>query len=612
VSEATLERKLRHLPTRPGVYLFRDARGEIVYVGKAKSLRARIRNHFQADAATSLKNREMLRRVEDVDTIVVGSEAEALLLEANLIKEHRPRFNIQLRDDKRYPYIKVTVHEPLPRVWVTRRLDNDGSRYFGPYTDVGAMRQALDVIKRFYTVRSCSYDLPRERPARPCLDYHIGRCRAPCVELQSVAEYGAMIDEIVEVLAGRTITVRRRIEAELAQAVEALDFERAATLRDVLAGVDSIERRQRALDVRGGDTDVLGTARDGDRGCAVGLRIRGGKLLGREVDFFENLDDAADDSLLAAAVTRLYFGRGEHGMRDLPREILLPAEIEDRETIAELLADAAGHRITMHVPVRGDKLRLVELASQNARHLLEERTVLSADAGVRADDILYELQEALAMKVVPRTIVCFDISHTQGSELVGSAVVFSNGEPNRGEYRRFRIRGDWGNDDFRSMAEIVARYFGRRIDEQKPLPELALIDGGTGQLAAAVHAARAAGAGDTVFAGLAKREEVIYVDGHPQPLRLPRTSRALRLLQRARDEAHRVAIGYNRKLRGRRTLASELAGIPGVGPARQRRLLERFGSVKALRGVPAAEIARVGGIPANVAERVAAYLDRTS
>jgi excinuclease ABC subunit C len=606
-----IERKLRHLPGRPGVYLFKDAAGEILYIGKAISLRARVRSHFTVDAATSLKNREMLRRVADLDSIVVGSEAEALLLEANLIKEHRPRFNIQLRDDKRYPYIKVTVQEPVPRVWVTRRLDNDGARYFGPYTDVGAMRQALEVIKRLYTVRSCSYDLPRERPARPCLDYHIGRCKAPCVGLQSIEEYRAMTGEILDVLAGGTPAVRRRVDAELDAAVEALDFERAATLRDVLIGLDSIERRQRALDVRGGDTDVIGVARDGDRACAVALRIRGGKLLGREVGFFENLETETDEMLLATAATRFYFGRGEQGTADLPREVLLPSDFADRPTVEELLGSAAGRRVSTHVPVKGDKLRLIELANQNARHLLEERVVLAAEVPGRADDVLYELQEAVGMKVVPRIVVCFDISHTGGREVVGSAVVFANGEPDKSEYRRFRIRGDWGNDDYRSMAEVVGRYFARRIADGKPVPDLAVIDGGKGQLSAAVAAAAAAGAADTTFVGLAKREEVVYLVGRSVPVRLPRTSPALRMLQRLRDEAHRFAHGYNRKLRGKRTLSSELSAIPGVGPARQRALLERFGSVRALRAAPAEDIARSAGIPESVARRIVSHLNRT-
>ena len=393
----SIDRKLRHMPTKPGVYQFRDAAGDILYIGKAKSLRSRVRSHFAVDGATSLKNVEMLRRVCDVDTIVVGSEAEALLLEANLIKEYRPRFNIQLRDDKRYPYIKVTLQEPFPRVYVTRRLENDGGRYFGPYTEVGAMRQALEVVKRLYTVRSCRYDLPDESPARACLDYHIGRCRAPCVGLQSMEDYRAMIDEIMVVLGGRTQDVRSRVASKMQEAAATLDFERAATLRDVLAGLESIERRQRALDVRGGDVDVVGTARDGDQACAVQLRIRDGKLLGRELDFFENVGGESEDELLSTAASRIYFGRGEHGVSDLPREVLFPADFEDRATIEALLAERAGRRVSTHVPVRGDKLRLVELASQNARHLLEERSVLNESVEERADDVLYDLQEAIGM-----------------------------------------------------------------------------------------------------------------------------------------------------------------------------------------------------------------------
>jgi excinuclease ABC subunit C len=608
LARADLDRKLNTLPTRPGVYFFKDVQGEILYIGKANSLRARVRSHFAVDGATSLKNREMLRRVDDIDSIVVGSEAEALLLEANLIKEHRPRFNIQLRDDKRYPYIKVTLQESFPRVYVTRRLDNDGGRYFGPYTEVGAMRHALDVVKRLYTVRSCRYDLPDDAPARPCLDYHIGRCLAPCVGLQTQQAYGTMVEEILEVLGGRTKQVRARVERDMRRAAEELDFERAATLRDVLTGLESLERRQRALDVRGGDTDVIGLARDGDQACAVLLRVREGKLLGREVDFFENLSDVRDEEVTSTAATRFYFGRGDHGISDLPREVLLPMEFDDRETVESLLRGAAQRRLVTLVPSRGDKLRLIELANQNARHLLEERSVLGDAVATRADDVLYDLQEALELKVVPRLIACFDISHMQGTEVVGSAVVFRNGEPDKSEYRRFRIRGDWGNDDFRSMAEVVSRYVQRRLAEAKPLPDVIVIDGGKGQLSSAVAAAAAAGAADVVFASLAKREEELYLVGRAEPLRLPRTSAALRLLQRLRNEAHRFAHSYNSKLRGKRTLVSELSSIAGVGPARQRTLLERFGSVRALRGASADQIAALPGFSPRLAGEIVRHL----
>ncbi|MGQ0812996.1 MAG: excinuclease ABC subunit UvrC [Gemmatimonadota bacterium] len=610
----SLDKKLQTLPTRPGVYMFKDAKGDIIYIGKAKSLRARVRGHFALEDVAAPHNREVVRRARDVDTIVVSSEAEALLLEANLVKSHQPRFNIRLKDDKKYPYIKVTVTEPFPRVFVTRTLVNDGSRYFGPYTDVAAMRLALEVIKRLYTVRSCRYDLPNEAPARPCLDYHIGRCLAPCVGLQSAQQYGAMTDEILDVLGGRIDHVRGRVETEMRAAAENLEFERAANLRDVLTGLASIERRQRAIDIRGGDVDVVGIARDGDRGCAVLMRIRDGKLLGRELDFFENVSDETDTSLLEAAATRFYFGRGEHGLSDLPREVVFPIEFEDRITIEELLSEQSKRKIATHVPQKGDKLRLIELANQNARHLLEQRVVLDESVRYRADDTLYEVQEALELKVVPRVIVCFDISHLQGSEVVGSGVVFVNAEPRKGEYRRFRIRGDWGNDDLRSMAEIVSRYFKRRIEEELPIPDLAVIDGGRGQLDAARAAAAAVGATDVAFIGLAKKEEEIYLVGRADPLRLARTNRALRLLQRVRNEAHRFANSYNSKLRTKRTLRSELGDIPGIGPTRQRVLLEKFGSVRALKETTIEELARLPGFSDKLAQKILEHLvaDRES
>lgn len=608
--DSALQIKLQHLPTQPGVYLFRDEKGELLYIGKAKSLRSRVRSYFTRGQDHSPKTRELIRRIRDLETIVVGSEVEALLLEANLIKTHQPRFNIQLRDDKRYPYIKVTVQEPVPRVFVTRQLLNDGARYFGPYTDVGPMRQALALIERLYTVRSCRYDLPREAPGRPCLDYHIGRCKAPCVGLQSGDEYRVMIDEILEVLGGKTGPIRARVEEEMRGAAEELDFERAARMRDALAGLDAIEARQRMMDVRGGDQDLIGVARDGDRACAVLLRIREGSLLGREVDFFENIQDEPDSVLLATAATRFYLGRGDHGLADPPREVLLGQDFEDRSILEEIMSEMASRRIRIAVPQRGDKLRLLGLADQNARHLLEERSVLHERVRERADDTLYELQEALSLRVVPRLIVCFDISHTQGTEVVASAVAFQNGEPNKAEYRHFKIRGDWGNDDYRSMAEVVDRYFRRRIEEAKPLPDLVVIDGGKGQLGAARSALEALGAPEIALCALAEREEDIYLPQQKEPLRLPRSGPALRMLQRIRNEAHRFAVGYNRNLRKRRTLSSALAEIPGIGPKRQQELLRRFGSVRAIRVASARELAEVPGISEPLAQKIIDHLNR--
>jgi excinuclease ABC subunit C len=605
-----LDRKLKHLPTRPGVYLFKDASGEIIYIGKAKSLRSRVRGHFARDPGRSVKQDELVRRAADVETIVVGSEAEALLLESNLVKSNQPRFNIRLKDDKRYPYIKVTVQEPFPRVFVTRTVENDGAKYFGPYTEVAAMRQALDVVKRAYTVRSCRYHLPDETPDRPCLDYHIGRCKAPCVGLQTTADYRHMIDDVLHVLGGDVTAVRERVVTEMAERVERLDFERAATLRDTLTGLDALERRQRAMDVRGGDQDVVGVARDGDHASAVLLRIRRGKLLGREVHHFTNLEEEDEAALLGAVATQFYLGRGTQGLSDLPREVLLPGDFEDRPVLDELLSEEAGRRVRVHAPQRGEKRRLTELAAQNARHLLEERSMLDESSSARAEDVLYELQEALELKVVPRVIACFDISHTQGTEVVGSAVVFENGEPRKSDYRRFRVRGDWGNDDVRSMAEVVDRYFRRRMKDEMPLPDLVVIDGGKGQLNAAAAALRAAGSTDTAVCALAKRDEEVYRVGRAEPLRLPRTHPGLRLLQRARNEAHRFAHSYNRNLRRKRTIVSELADIPGIGPERQRLILSRFGSVRALRQARPEEIAALPGVSATLARRIAEHLAR--
>ena len=603
-------RELGHLPASPGVYLFKDAGGDVLYIGKANALRARVRSYFRPDRFQSLRTHELARRTASVETIVVGSGAEALILEANLIKEYRPRFNIQLRDDKSYPHIKVTVAEPFPRVFVTRRLRQDGSRYFGPYTSVGLMRQSLEVVKRLYTVRSCRYRLPREAPARPCLDYHIGRCQAPCVGLQSRRAYREMIDEILRVLGGETEAVRTRVEARMQAAAEALDFEVAAKHRNVLQGLDALSRRQRAYRLGGGDQDVIGLARDGELGTAVVLRIRGGLLLGRETRRLSGLSDEDDGTLLGAVVSRFYLGSGREGQAELPREVLIPAEFEDRALLEGILSRAAGRKVVFHRPQRGDKVRLIELANANARHTMEDHVTALEYAADRADEVLYDLQKQLELKVVPRLMACFDVSHTQGTDVVASVVVFENGEPRKAGYRRMRIRGDWGNDDFRSMGEAVSRYAKHLVREEAPVPDLVLVDGGKGQLSAARAALSSVELRETAVASLAKREEEVFLPGRAVPVRMGRADRSLHLLQRMRDEAHRFAISYNRKLRRRRTLRSELDEIPGIGDKRRQALLARFGSVRGLRAASLAEIARLPGFSDVLATRVLTYLGR--
>jgi excinuclease ABC subunit C len=596
------------LPRAPGIYLFRDQAGDILYVGKAKSLRTRVRSYFRQEASRTIKTQELVRRIASVETIVVGSEAEALILEANLIKEHRPRFNIHLRDDKRYPYIKVTTQEPYPRVFVTRQVRNDGSRYFGPYTSVGPLRLALEVVKRLFSVRSCRYDLPSEAPDRPCLDYHIGRCLAPCVGLQTSEAYGAMIEEILRVLGGDTARIQEEVEARMREASETLRFEEAARFRDVSRGLESMAREQRVHSLKGGDQDVIGLARDGALASGVVLRVRKGLLLGREARRFSHVGDEPDAALLSAFAARFYLGRGGEGAADLPHEVVLPEDFADRPLLEQILSERGGRKVRFLTPKRGEKLRLVELANTNARNELEDRVAALAYAADRADEALYELQARLDLKVVPRLIACFDISHIQGSDTVASTVVFENGAPKKSEYRHMKIRGDWGNDDYRSLSEAVSRYFRRWVDEEKPLPDLILIDGGRGQLNAATEALGEIGLPHVAVASLAKREEEVFLPGRPAALLLARRDPALHLLQRLRDEAHRFAVSYSRKLRSRRTIRSQLEEIPGIGPTRQKTLLSHFGSVRALRQASPDEIARLPGFSQALALRILTYL----
>ena len=591
--QAVIDR-IPHLPESPGVYLWKDANGTVLYVGKAKRLRSRVRSYANLDRIDSVKTYALMKQVAAVDTIVVPSEAHALILEANLIKEYKPRFNISLRDDKSYPLIKVTVHEPFPRVYVTRTLTNDGSRYFGPYTDVSQMRRALNVVKRIFTVRSCNYDLPTVAPDRPCLDYHIGRCKAPCVLAQTQAEYRVMIDEVLLFLEGRTAEVRRRVRERMELAAEALDFERAAELRDALNHLERMEEPSVVQVVEGGDRDVIGYARDGDDACVALMRIRGGRLLAREHQLLGNLSEETDQAVLAAYLAGNYLQ-----LEDRARELYAPFEFADRDLI-----EASLEKTTVVIPQRGPKRELVDLAEQNARHLLEEALLEGEETEERASDPVYELQRQLGLQKVPRAIVCFDISHAQGTDTVASCVWFQNGRPYRNEYRKFKVKSVEGVDDFASMREIVERYFRRRLDEQKRLPDLVVIDGGKGQLSAAQEAMAALQLSELPLISLAKREEEIFMPGRADSLRLPRRSPALRMLQQARDEAHRFAITYQRLRRAKRTVTSELLSIPGVGASKRRQLLTVFGSLEGVKSASPEAIAALPGFSMKSAQRV--------
>ena len=589
-----LQRKVDTLPDGPGVYLWKDATGAVLYVGKAANLRTRVRSYFASDGTEAPTHRLLLERIADVETIVVPNETQSLLLENNLIKEYQPRFNVRLKDDKSYPSIAVTVDEAFPRVLVTRRRDITGARYFGPYTDVGEMRRTLNLIRRMFTVRSCNDDLPATQRERPCLDYHIGRCKAPCVRWQDAPDYRAMITDVLDFLEGRTVDLKARIRALMHGASERQDFERARDFRDAIKWLDQVEGPLAVDAIGTGDADVIGYARDGDDAVAVLFRVRDGRVIGREHRFFENVQEESDQDVLSGVLIRWYLATSAKAKR-----LVLPFPPSGFESLAELLA---GQRIA--VPQRGVAARWLELAEQNARHLLESLRLESFESDERAEDPVYALGRELGLTVVPRVFICVDISTSQGRDTVGSLVTFDGGRPRKAEYRKFRIKGVAQQDDFAAIHEVVTRYFRRRIDEAKPLPDLVVIDGGKGQLSAALDAMTALDVAEIPLISLAKRDEDIYVPGRSEPLRLSRRSPALRLLQRARDEAHRFGVAYNRNRRAARTITSALLDIPGIGPARRRTLLQVFGSLAGVRTATVADVAAIPGFSAALATRI--------
>ncbi|HEY7612109.1 MAG TPA: excinuclease ABC subunit UvrC [Gemmatimonadales bacterium] len=593
-----LQRKLDTLPEGPGVYLWKDVEGGVLYVGKAKRLRSRVRSYFATDFPTSPRNQLLQRLIADVETIVVRSEAQSLLLENNLIKEYRPRFNVRLKDDKSYPSIAVTLNEPFPRVLVTRRRNIPGARYFGPYTDVGQLRRTLAIIRRLYTVRSCHDTLPEERRDRPCLDYHIGRCQAPCVGWQAEPDYRRMVDDVVQFLEGRTGDLRGRVRGAMLAASEAENYERARELRDALRWLEKLEEPVAVEVIGTGDADAIGFARDGDDAVAVLMRVREGRVVGRDHRFLEGVEEETDPAILSAFLVRYYVPAEERA-----RRIVLPFPPDDWDALRELLPGSE-----WLVPQRGTAHRWLELADHNARHLLESLRIESFETEERAEDPVYALGRDLGLSSVPRSMICIDISHSQGKDTVGSLVWFEAGRPRKGEYRKFKIQGLGQQDDFAAIQEVLTRYLTRRRDENLPLPDLFLIDGGKGQLNAAIEASEALGFTGLQFASLAKREEEVFLPGRPDPLRLSRRSPSLRLLQRIRDEAHRFGLAYNRKRRTQRTITSELLNIPGVGPRRRRLLLERFGSLAGVKSASVSELATVPGFSTRLAERVLEHL----
>ena len=616
---AVLE-QARALPERPGVYLMKDARGQVLYIGKARRLRSRVRSYFGSGRSMERRIHALVDQIVTLDHVVTASEADALLLEATLVKRHQPTYNVRLKDDKHYPYLKVDVQHAWPRVTITRRVEQDGSRYFGPYASAGSVRRTLDVVKKLFPWRSCTKTITGTDP-RPCLDYYIKRCIAPCTAYCTPEEYRAVIDQTLLFLEGRSSDVLRHVEREMGEASEGLEFERAARLRDQAEAIRRVTERQRMATTTALDADVFALARSDDEACVQVFFVRGTVVADTDsfmLDGTREAADASDGEVLGAFLAQFF-----ESATYVPRSVLLSHAPADREQLREALRARRGGAVEIAVPERGELRALVATAEENAREALAMHRVRWLADRDKTEAALSTLQDELDLPERPRRIECYDISTIQGSDTVASMVVFEDGRPRSDQYRRFRIRSVEGQDDFASMREVLTRRFkrlaeDRRVDREQDgelepeaadapwstVPGLVVIDGGRGQLGAALDVLRDLGLGDVPACGLAKREEEIYVADLAEPVRLPRSSQALYLLQRVRDEAHRFAVTYHRTVRGKRVRQSALDAVPGIGPKRKRALLRKFGSVKALRAASLEEIAATEGVSHRLAETV--------
>jgi excinuclease ABC subunit C len=605
--------RLRSVPARPGCYLFKNAGGDVLYVGKAASLRARLRSYFSSPNQQSIKVRVMLSQATDLETIVTDSEIEALILENNIIKERRPKFNVRLRDDKQYPYICVTLQEPYPRVLKVRHVRKDGGAYFGPYADGTGLNDTLAVLKKLFPYRSCDLTIPDEgeRPEpvieRPCLEYFIKRCVAPCVRYAGREQYMDIIDQVLMVLQGKSEEVLKRLQAQMQEASSDLDFERAAGIRDQIAALERLVDRQKMTTTRGADQDVLAMAQDTTEACVEIFHVREGKVMARDHFLLEAEQSEPGETL--SSFLKLYYERATH----VPREILLQHDVDDAELIRQWLGTLRGGAVTLTVPKIGEKRRLIEMVAANAREALEDHKLRWMNDQQKTTGALKELQDALGLDTTPNRIECYDISNIQGTSAVGSMVVFERGKSRNAEYRRFKIKTVEGANDFAMMAEMLHRRFRRAETDSGDesfgsVPDLLIIDGGKGQLHAAQDALKAAGRDEIAVVSLAKRLEEVWMPGRRESVLLPRNSQALYLIQRIRDEAHRFAVSYHRNIRQKAAVASQIDSVPGVGPARRRALIKAFGSVRGIKAASAEDIAAVPGMNTKLAEMVKDHL----
>ena len=596
--QAYILEKVSHLPTTPGVYLWRDKYQRIIYVGKAINLRNRVRSYVQQDVNRSVKVTAMMRRAWDVETIQTKTEMEALILEATLIKEHHPKYNIMLRDDKTYPYVKVTVQEDFPRLFMTRRLERDGAKYFGPFTDVTAVHHVLRILRSYYPLRTCK----SMKVERPCLQYHMHYCEGPCMKYVTVESYRKYIDDIVALFEGKQVRVIQEITSKMEQASEDLEFELAAKYRDDLLSIQKVQEKQRMVTQRG-DMDVLGMAIDGPMACIQLFFIRSGRLLGRENYFVQHEGDSPE--LVMTEFIKQYYG----GSTFIPKELLLPMNSVDRELFSEWFTSMKGQQVEVSVPQRGYKKDLINMAEENAQNFLAERRRQWQYTIDKSGGAVKKLAEVLDLPRLPERMECYDISHMQGAETVASMVVFEGGKPAKREYRRFKLKTVQGKpDDFASMAEIMERRYGNEKDW--PMPDLIIIDGGKGQLNAALPVIRAMGVTDVPVISLAKRIEEVFVEGESESIILEHHTPELQLLQQIRDEAHRFAITYHRRLRGKRNLESVLDHIEGIGPKRRKALYKHFGNLDAMRVAELEELESVEGMNKKAALAVYEFFRR--
>ena len=593
---------LKNLPASPGVYLMKNAQGDVLYVGKASSLRQRVASYFQPSAHPHSMAKPMMRYVNNVDYVVTANSVEALILENNLIKERQPRYNVKLKDDKRYPYLKVSVQEPFPRLSVTRQTDNSGARFFGPYVHVRAIRQTIKQLTKIFPIRTCGLDLKEtDNPYRVCLDYHINRCPGPCADLINRAEYDDIVQNVCRFLSGNTRSVIQELKAKMESAATALDFEGAAKYRDRIDTVNQAVSKQHLDTVSAADEDVIGLAYNGAEACAQVLMVRDGKLIDREHYFLNGVDSESPVQSLTAFVQQYY-----QNASFIPKTVVLPNETEMPEAIQKWLSEKRGSGATLHIPQKGRMRRLVEMASKNAELILDQK---ETNVVYRAGDnpALIELQELLNLSRPPQRIEGFDISNLGSQFAVGSMVVLEDGIPAKSEYRRYKIRTVQGQDDFAMMNEVLSRRLRRAIEE-KTLPDLILIDGGKGQLGAACEALETLNLSHLPIIGLAKRFEHIFLPGKSDPIALRHDNPTLHLIQRLRDEAHRFALTYHRKLRSRAISHSVLDEIPNVGAKRKQALLQHFGSIDNIRGASLDELLCVKGITHAIAANIRKHL----